>query len=113
MLGGLEPALQFFAFTFVLLLISGLSGEVGVGGGGAGGRGGETTARTFPGPVSMGVRKFIVEMSTNKIHFVWAYNNAFAEGGGEHKPSGTVPLGGYTMYIQCKVRQELSFHTWL
>ena len=82
-------------------------------GGGAGGRGGETTARTFPGPVSMGVRKFIVEMSTNKIHFVCAYNNAFADGGGEHKPSGTVPLGGYTMYIQWKVRQELSFHTWL
>ena len=105
MLGGLEPAVQFFAFTFVLLLISGLRGW--------GGGGGETTARTFPGHVSMGVRKFIVEMSTNKIHFVWAYNNAFAEGGGEHKPSGTVPLGGYTMYIQCKVRQELSFHTWL
>lgn len=109
MLGGLEPALQFFAFTFVLLLISGLSGGVGVGGRG----GGETTARTFPGPVSIGVRKFIVEMRTNKIHFVCAYNNAFADGGGEHKPSGTVPLGGYTMYIQCKVRQELSFHTWL
>lgn len=109
MLGGLEPALQFFAFTFVLLLISGLSGEVGVGGRG----GGETTARTFPGPVSIGVRKFIVEMRTNKIHFVCAYNNAFADGEGEHKPSGTVPLGGYTMCIQCKVRQELSFHTWL
>lgn len=107
MLGGLEPAVQFFAFTFVLLLISGLRGW------GGGGGGGETTARTFPGHVSMGVRKFIVEMSTNKIHFVCAYNNAFADGGGEHKPSGTVPLGGYTMYIQCKVRQELSFHTWL
>lgn len=104
MLGGLEPALQFFASTFVLLLISGLRGEGG---------GGETTARTFPGPVSMGVRKFIVEMSRNKIHFVCAYNTAFADGGGEHKPSVTVSLEGYTMYIQCKVHQELSFHTWL
>lgn len=93
MLGGLEPALQFFAFTFVLLLILGLRG--------------------CGGHVSMGVRKFIVEMSTNKIHFVCAYNNAFADGGGEHKPSGTMPLEGYTMYIQCKVHQELSFHTWL
>lgn len=61
----------------------------------------------------MGVRQFIVEMSTNKIHFVCAYSNAFAVGGGEHKPSVMVPLGGYTMYIQCKVRLELSFHAWL
>ena len=89
MLGGLEPALQLFAFTFVLLLNSGLR----EGGGG-------DNSSNLSWTLSMGVRKFIVEMSTNKIHLVCAYNNAFADGGGEHKPSGTEPLGGYTMYIQ-------------
>ena len=42
-------------------------------------------------------------------HFVCAYNNAFADGGGEHKPSGTVPLGDTPCAFNAKSARNSHF----